>query len=72
MSLLVEVHPFSVIKGQVQPGQALGSILYLHHIDHPKIDQMEGLALRIVQRKVSRVLFNKRIISLDLAASSSC
>ncbi|MGC6490346.1 MAG: ATP-dependent Clp protease ATP-binding subunit [Flavobacteriales bacterium] len=28
----------------------------------------EGLALRIIQRKVSRVLFNKRIISLDLAA----
>ncbi len=28
----------------------------------------EGLALRIVQRKVSRVLFNKRIISLDLAS----
>ena len=28
----------------------------------------EGLALRITQRKVSRVLFNKRIISLDLAA----
>jgi ATP-dependent Clp protease ATP-binding subunit ClpC len=29
---------------------------------------VEGLALRIVQRKVSRVLFNKRIIMLDLAA----
>src|SRR6202046_1283659 len=28
----------------------------------------EGLALRIVQRKVSRVLFDKRVISLDLAA----
>jgi len=28
----------------------------------------EGLALRIVQRKVSRVLFDKRIIMLDLAA----
>ncbi len=28
----------------------------------------EGLALRIVQKKVSRVLFNKRIISLDLAS----
>lgn len=28
----------------------------------------EGLALRIVQRKVSRVLFNKRVISLDLAS----
>ncbi|MCK9618339.1 MAG: ATP-dependent Clp protease ATP-binding subunit [Lentimicrobiaceae bacterium] len=28
----------------------------------------EGLALRIVQRKVSRALFNKRIYSLDLAS----
>src|SRR5690554_1588201 len=28
----------------------------------------EGLALRITQRKVSRVLFNKRVISLDLAS----
>ena len=28
----------------------------------------EGLALRIIQKKVSRVLFNKRIISLDLAS----
>jgi len=29
---------------------------------------VEGLALRIVQKKVSRVLFNKRIVALDLAA----
>ncbi len=29
---------------------------------------VEGLALRIVQRKVSRVLFDKRIISLDMAS----
>ena len=28
----------------------------------------EGLALRIVQKKVSRVLFNKRIVTLDLAS----
>ena len=28
----------------------------------------EGLALRIVERKVSRVLFDKRIVTLDLAA----
>ncbi|MDO3695262.1 ATP-dependent Clp protease ATP-binding subunit [Wenyingzhuangia sp. chi5] len=28
----------------------------------------EGLALRIVQRKVSRILFNKRVVSLDLAS----
>lgn len=28
----------------------------------------EGLALRITQRKVSRALFNKRIVSLDLAS----
>jgi len=29
---------------------------------------VEGLALRIVQKKVSRTLFNKRIVMLDLAA----
>lgn len=29
---------------------------------------VEGLALRIVQRKVSRVLFGKRIVALDLTA----
>nr|MBP6315889.1 ATP-dependent Clp protease ATP-binding subunit [Chitinophagaceae bacterium] len=29
---------------------------------------VEGLALRIYQRKVSRVLFDKRVVSLDLAA----
>ncbi len=28
----------------------------------------EGLALRIIQRKVSRVLFNKRVVTLDLAS----
>ncbi len=28
----------------------------------------EGLALRIIERKVSRILFNKRIVSLDLAS----
>ena len=28
----------------------------------------EGLALRITQRKVSRVLFNKRVVTLDLAS----
>ena len=29
---------------------------------------VEGLAMRIVQRQVSRVLFNKRVISLDMAS----
>ncbi|MEA3451221.1 MAG: ATP-dependent Clp protease ATP-binding subunit, partial [Bacteroidota bacterium] len=29
---------------------------------------VEGLALRIISKKVSRVLFNKRIVSLDLAS----
>jgi ATP-dependent Clp protease ATP-binding subunit ClpC len=28
----------------------------------------EGLALRIIQRKVSRVLFNKRVVTLDIAS----
>jgi len=29
---------------------------------------VEGLALRIIQRKVSRVLFEKRVVSLDMAS----
>jgi len=29
---------------------------------------VEGLALRIVQRKVSRILFDKRVVTLDLAS----
>ncbi len=29
---------------------------------------VEGLALRIIQKKVSRILFDKRVVSLDLAA----
>ena len=29
---------------------------------------VEGLAMRIVQHKISRVLFNKRVINLDMAA----
>lgn len=29
---------------------------------------VEGLALRIVQKKVSRILFNKRVVALDMAA----
>lgn len=28
----------------------------------------EGLALRIVQRKISRILYNKRVVTLDLAS----
>ena len=33
---------------------------------------VEGLALRIVQRKVSRILFDKRVVSLDMAYLQSC
>jgi ATP-dependent Clp protease ATP-binding subunit ClpC len=28
----------------------------------------EGLALRIIQKKLSRTLFNKRVVTLDLAS----
>ena len=28
----------------------------------------KGLALRIIQKKVSRVLYNKRVVTLDLAS----
>ncbi|MDR3250794.1 MAG: ATP-dependent Clp protease ATP-binding subunit, partial [Tannerella sp.] len=33
---------------------------------------VEGLALRIVQHKISRALFDKRVINLDMAAVVSC
>ena len=36
----IAVDSFSVVKGQVEAGQTLGAILYLHHIDHPKIDKI--------------------------------
>jgi ATP-dependent Clp protease ATP-binding subunit ClpC len=29
---------------------------------------LRGLALRIIQKKVSRILFNKRVVTLDLAS----
>ena len=29
---------------------------------------VEGLALRIVEKKVSRILFDKRVIALDMTA----
>ena len=31
---------FEVIKGIIKPGQVLGEILYLNHINHPKIDKI--------------------------------
>ena len=31
---------FKVIKGLIKPGQVLGEILYLNHIDHREIDQI--------------------------------
>ena len=40
-------------------------------IGHPGVGKsaiVEGLAQRIIQRKISRALFDKRVISLDLAA----
>ena len=50
----IQVDSFSVIKGQVQPGQALGSILYLHHIDHPKIDQIVRASKEIFDFRTAR------------------
>ena len=50
----IQVDSFTVIKGQVQPGQALGSILYLHHIDHPKIDQIVRAARGIFDFRTAR------------------
>ena len=34
------VDAYDVISGQIESGQTLGSIFYLHHINHQKIDQI--------------------------------
>ncbi|MDZ7612948.1 MAG: AAA family ATPase [Flavobacteriaceae bacterium] len=56
-----EFHRFSAAGRRITPFQ----------IGEPGVGKSaiaEGLALCIIQRKVSRILFNKRIVQLDLAS----
>jgi len=74
---LAEMGNLDPIVGREQEIERVSQILSRRKKNNPiligepgvgKTAIVEGLALRIVQRKVSRVLFDKRVISLDLAA----
>ncbi len=74
---LAEAGNLDPIVGREQEIERVSQILSRRKKNNPiligepgvgKTAIVEGLALRIVQRKVSRVLFDKRVISLDLAA----
>ena len=74
---LAEAGTLDPIVGREQEIERVSQILSRRKKNNPiligepgvgKTAIVEGLALRIVQRKVSRVLFDKRVVSLDLAA----
>lgn len=74
---LAEMNNLDPIVGREEEIERVSQILSRRKKNNPiligepgvgKTAIVEGLALRIVQRKVSRVLFDKRVISLDLAA----
>ncbi len=74
---LAEMNALDPIVGREKEIERVSQILSRRKKNNPiligepgvgKTAIVEGLALRIIQRKVSRVLFDKRVISLDLAA----
>jgi ATP-dependent Clp protease ATP-binding subunit ClpC len=74
---MAEAGTLDPIVGREQEIERVSQILSRRKKNNPiligepgvgKTAVIEGLALRIVQRKVSRVLFDKRVVSLDLAA----
>lgn len=74
---LAEIGTLDPIVGREEEIERVSQILSRRKKNNPiligepgvgKTAIVEGLALRIVQRKVSRVLFDKRVVSLDLAA----
>ena len=76
LTFLAENGELDPIVGRAKEIQRVSQILSRRKKNNPlligepgvgKSAIAEGLALRITQKKVSRVLFNKRIISLDLA-----
>ncbi|HQV06091.1 MAG: ATP-dependent Clp protease ATP-binding subunit [Chitinophagaceae bacterium] len=74
---LAELNALDPIVGREKEIERVSQILSRRKKNNPiligepgvgKTAIVEGLALRIVNRKVSRVLFDKRVVSLDLAA----
>ena len=76
LTLMAEEHKLDPIVGRHKEIERVSQILSRRKKNNPiligepgvgKSAIAEGLALRIIQRKVSRILFKKRIIMLDLA-----
>ena len=69
----IAVDSFSVVKGQVEAGQTLGAILYLHHIDHPKIDKIVRASKDIFDFRTARAGKNYTVLcSNDSAEIAKC
>ena len=58
----IAVDSFLVIKGQVESGQTLGAILYLHHIDHLKIDKIVRASKDVFDFRTARAGKNYTIL----------
>ena len=77
LTLLAESGKLDPVVGRQEEIERISQILSRRKKNNPiligepgvgKSAIAEGLALRIIQKKVSRILFNKRIVSLDLAS----
>ena len=77
LTTLAEEDKLDPIVGREQEIERVAQVLSRRKKNNPvligepgvgKTAIAEGLALRIVQRKVSRILYDKRIVTLDLAA----
>jgi ATP-dependent Clp protease ATP-binding subunit ClpC len=77
LTKMAEEGKLDVIVGRDKEIERVSQILSRRKKNNPvligepgvgKSSVAEGLALRIVQKKVSRVLFNKRVVMLDLAS----
>lgn len=77
LTVLAEEDKLDPVVGREKEIQRVSQILSRRKKNNPlligepgvgKSAIAEGLALRIVKRKVSRILFNKRVVTLDLAS----
>ena len=77
LTLMAEENKLDPVVGRLKEIERVSQILSRRKKNNPlligepgvgKSAIAEGLALRIVQKKVSRVLFNKRVVTLDLAS----